>query len=215
VIAAVFDVDRTLLPDTTAERLFLGYLIHERVLGVRAALETLRFLAVRGRTSPIAATKRNRPYLRGQQASLLATLGARCFDEAIRPRLSARGVERVRWHTEHGHRVVLLSGSIPYVIEPMAQALGVEDVICSRLDERAQRLTGRIVGLHPYGAAKAMLIREFAGRFRIELDHSFCYADHHTDEHVLRLFGQPVCVNPNARLLRIAQRFSWPVEEFR
>lgn len=215
MIAAVFDVDRTLLPNTTAERLFLSYLIKERVVGVRSLLETLRFVAVKGRNSPIRATRRHRPYLRGTSVDVVSELGARCFEEKIRPRLSARGVERVQRHLRDGHHPVLLSGSIPQVIGPMAAALGVEHVICSNLESRGERFTGRLIGPHPYGGGKVLLIQRFAKEFKIELQRSFCYADHDSDEPVLSLFGHPVCINPNERLRLIAQRLGWPIEEFR
>lgn len=215
MIAAVFDVDRTLLPDTTAERLFMSYLIKERVIGLRALLETLRFAMVEGRSDPIRAARRHRPYFRGAPVDQLTNLGARCFEERIWPRLSRRGVERIRRHQQQGHQPVLLSGSIPQVIGPMAASLGIEHVLCSRLEERGNRFTGRLVGPHPYGGGKVLLIQRFAADFKIELQRSFCYADHHSDEPVLSLFGHPVCINPNERLRLIAQRLGWTVEEFR
>lgn len=215
MIAAVFDVDRTLLPGTTAERLFLRYLVRERVLGARAAIETLSFAVAGGQGHPFQAIREHRPYFRGQGSAGMKELGRRCFEDVIRPRLAGSGVERVRYHREAGHRTVLLSGSVPFVLQPMAAELGVDDLICSRLDEADGRLTGRLVGLHPYGAAKAALIRRFAEKERVDLGASFCYADHHSDEGILRLFGHPVCINPSKRLRGIAQRLGWPVEEFR
>lgn len=215
MIAAVFDVDRTLLPDTTAERVFLRYLIGERALGVRALIETLRFVAVKGRNDPIRSTRRHRPYLRGTRVELISELGARCFEEKIRPRLSNSGIECIQRHLDDGHKPVLLSGSIPQIIGPMAESLGVEHVICSTLESREDRFTGRLIGPHPYGGGKVLLIQRFASEFKIELQRSFCYADHDSDEPVLSLFGHPVCINPNERLRLVAQRLGWPIEEFR
>ncbi|MDI3340978.1 MAG: HAD-IB family hydrolase [Sphaerobacter sp.] len=215
VIAAVFDVDRTLLPNTTAERLFLRFLLRERALGVGAVEATLRFLALRGWRHPVRELRAHRPWLRGQAEQTMVELGERCFEEVIWPRLAARGIDRVRYHNEAGHHTVLLSGSLPYVLQPMARMLGVRHVICSEPAARNQRLTGRLAGLHPYGAAKALLIRRFAEHAKVDLARSYCYADHHSDEGVLRLFGHPVCINPNDRLRAIAQRLGWPVEEFR
>lgn len=214
MIAAVFDVDRTLLPGTTAERIFIRYLLRERLLGARAAAETLRFLLLRSWPHPLRSLRAQRPWLSGQRVQTMVELGARCFEESIRPRLARRGIERVRYHLEAGHQTILLSGSLPFVLEPMAQMLGVNHLICSEPAVRGDRLTGRLAGLHPYGQAKALLIRRFAEETQINLRQSFCYADHHTDEGVLRLFGHPVCINPNDRLRQIAQRFGWPVEEF-
>lgn len=214
MIAAVFDVDRTLLPETTAERLFVRYLLQERVLGVRAAVETLRFSLLHGWPNPVREVRRNRPYLRGQLSLAMTEMGARCFEQVIRPRLAASGIERLREHRELGHHTVLLSGSLPFVLQPLAEAVGADETICSRMEERNGRLLGRLVGPHPYGTAKVSLIQRFAHDNAVDLASSYCYADHDSDAGVLQLFGHPICINPNDRLRAIAGRLGWPVEEF-
>jgi phosphoserine phosphatase len=90
----------------------------------------------------------------------------------------------------------------------------IDHVICSVLQEREQRLTGRIAGLHPYGEAKSDLVVRLAEEHCIDLSQSYCYADHHTDEGMLRRFGHPVCVNPTARLRASAHQAGWRVEVF-
>src|SRR5207247_1567031 len=56
ITAAVFDVDRTLVPVTTTERIFIRYLLRRRVIGLRAVLYTLGYVARRfPRVSPFAA----------------------------------------------------------------------------------------------------------------------------------------------------------------
>ncbi|HLI52250.1 MAG TPA: HAD-IB family phosphatase, partial [Thermomicrobiaceae bacterium] len=143
MIAAVFDVDRTLLPETTAERLFLRFLIEQRALGARAALETVRFSLLHGWPNPVREVRRHRPYLRGQLSLAMAEMGNRCFEQVIQPRLAAAGIERLREHHARGHRTVLLSGSLPFVLQPLAAAVGADDTICSRMEERNGRLLGR------------------------------------------------------------------------
>ena len=96
-IGAVFDVDRTLLPGTTAERLFLRYLWEQRELGVREALVTAGFTLRHLRPTPsriVQSIRRHRPYLRGKDLAEMQQLGADCFARDIRPRLAARGIER-------------------------------------------------------------------------------------------------------------------------
>jgi HAD superfamily hydrolase (TIGR01490 family) len=214
MIAAVFDLDRTLLPSTTAERLFVRYLIERRVLGLRALVETARFSLTTGLRDPIRLVKENRPYFRGLHVARMWLLGRRCFEDVIRGRLSKRGLDQLELHRRAGHRIVLLSGSIPFVVQPMARTFAVDHVICSQLDVRDQRLTGRIVDLHPYGKAKAELMRRYAGAVSLDLARSYCYADHHTDVGILRLFGNPVCVNPTEQLRITATRAGWSIVEF-
>lgn len=212
--AAVFDVDRTLLPGTTAERIFVRRLWREGELGWRQALAGLIFTARRPRPSLAAEWRAYRPYLRGKEHGAVAALARRCFEEEIRPRLAARGLERLRRHQAEGALTVLLSGSLAELIEPMREEVGADLVIASRLRVIGSRLAGGLDGLHPYGLAKAALVQQLAGERAIELVASYCYADHHSDVPMLSLFGHPVCVNPTARLRAIALRLGWPVEEF-
>lgn len=211
---AVFDLDRTLLPTTTAERIFLRRLVRERVIGTRALLETGRFLVRERGSGAVKRVKADRPYLIGQHDATLRLHGYRCVREELIPALSERGIDFLFWHRQQNHQIVLLSGSLPYVVEPLAAALNIQHVVCSQVETRKQRLTGRLEGLHPYGDAKAKLMLEFGQTHGVDFDVSYCYADHHSDEPLLRLFGNPVCVNPSSRLREIAREHGWRIEVF-
>jgi putative phosphoserine phosphatase / 1-acylglycerol-3-phosphate O-acyltransferase len=214
MIAAVFDLDRTLLPGTTAERIFLRHLARHRVLGLGAAVETARYVMRTGGSGAVQGIRADRPYLTGVHEASLRLHGRRCALREILPALSGRGIDFLHWHMDRGHHLVLLSGSLPYVVDPLARELGIEDVICSQMKVERQRLSGDLEGLHPYGDAKATLMLEFGQTHDVEFDVSYCYADHHTDESLLQLFGNPVCVNPSEKLRHIAMRYDWRIEEF-
>jgi alcohol-forming fatty acyl-CoA reductase len=215
MISAVFDLDRTLLPETTAERLFLWHLARNRIIGRGALVRTVNYIVRTGFGGAIQRVRADRPYLVGLHEARLWLEGRRVVHQTILPRLSHQGIERVKQHRDAGHCTVLLSGSLPYVVEPLAARLGFDHVICSRPRVDRHRLTGGLVGLHPYGEAKATLIRELSERCGLDLSASYCYADHHTDIPMLRLFGFPVCVNPSEELRRYAAKCGWQVEAYR
>lgn len=214
MIAAVFDLDRTLLPGTTAERLLLRQLIRERIVGVRAALRTVRFAFSAGLADAAVRIRAERPYLVGLHEATLRLHGHRCMRTSILPGLACRGLERLEQHRRAGHHIVLLSGSLPYVVEPLGSELRIDKIICSYLEVCRLRITGRMCGLHPYGAAKARLIGEYASCAGLDLSGSYCYADHHSDVELLEMFGYPVCVNPSTELHRIAAKCGWRIEAF-
>jgi putative phosphoserine phosphatase / 1-acylglycerol-3-phosphate O-acyltransferase len=214
MIAAVFDLDRTLLPGTTAERIFLRHLLRHRVLGSGAASHTVRYAIDSGLSDIILRVRADRPYLIGMHDATLRLHGRRCAIDEILPALSQRGLDFLHWHQDRDHHPVLLSGSLPYVVEPLARELGIDDVICSQLDVKSQRVTGKLKELHPYGIAKATLILEYGHAHDVEFQASYCYADHHTDESLLQLFGHPVCVNPSRQLRAIGKEHGWRIEEF-
>lgn len=216
MIAAIFDVDRTLLPDTTAERLFMRYLLAQRELGVLDLLRTAWFVLRRLPTDSDALhqVRRHRPYLQGKEIARLDQLGRACFAEIIRPRLARLGIARVAEHHASGHHTILLSGSLPYLLAPMAEMLGVDRVIGSTMATRGNLLLGKLEGLHPYGRDKLHLVEAYAIANDLALPESFAYADHHSDEHLLQSVGHPVAVNPSPRLRDIAARRGWPVEQW-
>jgi putative phosphoserine phosphatase / 1-acylglycerol-3-phosphate O-acyltransferase len=214
MIAAVFDLDRTLLPGTTAERIYLRHLVRHRVLGFGAAAHIVRYAVDSGLNDIFLRVRAERPYLIGLHDATLRLYGRRCAIEEILPALSQRGLDFLHWHQDRGHHPVLLSGSLPYAVEPLARELGIRNVICSQLDLESQRVTGRLKGLHPYGIAKATLMLEYGKANDVEFKVSYCYADHHTDESLMQLFGNPVCVNPSSQLRAIATENDWRIEEF-
>ena len=69
-----------------------------------------------------------------------------------------RGLERVRWHQECGHRVVVVTASFRYWIEPWCAARGIE-LIATKLQEQQGVLTGRFDGINCNGAEKVRRVR--------------------------------------------------------
>jgi HAD superfamily hydrolase (TIGR01490 family) len=215
LVAAVFDVDRTLVPVTTTERIFIRYLFRKRVLGPGAIARTALFiLRQTPRTSPFETIRRQRAYLAGQSYDKMSRLARRCFETDIKPRLSNAGLEAIKEHKAQGHTIVLLSGSLDFLLEPLKEYVGAQHLIAAHMEVVDGKLTGKIVGDYPYGSYKAILIRHFAEEHGLDFSRSYAYADHHTDHEVLRLFGNPVVINPKARMQEIASREGWPVKDF-
>ena len=213
--AAIFDLDNTLLPGASAERLFIRYLIVRRHLSLRAALQTLALIARSSRQGPLQVLRRRRPYLRGWEVARLEALGEEAVASVIAPRLAPRGVACLRAHREAGRVTALLSGSLPFLLAPIARLLGVEQVLGTQLEVAAGAYTGEMAAEHPYGEEKAALACRFAREHGVDLSRSYGYADHHSDAPFLRLFGYPVCVNPTPRLRTLAAAAGWAVEEWR
>jgi HAD superfamily hydrolase (TIGR01490 family) len=216
ITAAVFDVDRTLVPGTTTERIFIRFLLRRRVIGLRAIAYTVGFMARRlPSASPFAAVRSRRAYLWGQPYEKMRRLAVACFETDIKPRISRAGLKAIQEHKTQGHTVVLLSGSLDFLLEPLRDYVGADHLIAAHMEVVDGKLTGRILGDYPYGDLKATIIEHFAQEHGVDFSRSFAYADHHTDHAVLRLFGNPVVVNPRERMQEIARREGWPTREFR
>jgi putative phosphoserine phosphatase/1-acylglycerol-3-phosphate O-acyltransferase len=211
-VAAIFDVDNTLLPGMTSERIFIRSLYRRGLYGPRAVLRTLGTLARYAHLGPVRTLRTHRPYLHGLAAAEVERLAESVFTDEILPSLSPTGIARVRHHLEQGHLVALLSGSPRFLVGLLARHLGVAQFIGAHLTLIGERYTGDLSDLHPYGENKLTFARRLAAEHKFDLRHAYAYADHHTDANLLLAVGHPVCVNPTPRLRRLAARFNWSVE---
>lgn len=228
-LGAFFDIDRTLLVGTSLESCFLRTAWRQRVLGLpalaRNLAEGLRAFGKHG-ALPIppglpwrtrlryAFLSGNKAYLRGLSLEVCRSLARISFEAQVLPRLSPRAIARIREHRAAGHRVVLLSGTLDFLAEPLQAYLQADRLVAARPEVEAGRLTGRLAEPHPYGPLKRELLLRIAGEEGIDLAGSFAYADHHTDLPFLEAVGHPVAVNPDRKLHRIARARGWSVEWF-
>src|SRR4051794_11149910 len=214
LIAAVFDVDRTLVPVTTTERIFIRYLVRHRVIGLNSVVRTAFFVLSRlPRSSPFETIRQQRAYLAGQPYAKMRTLARRCFETDIKPLVSRAGLEALQAHKAQGHIVILLSGSLDFLLEPLREYVGADHLIAANLEVVNGKLTGRISGQYPYGGLKAVIIQHFAEEHGIDFSQSYSYADHHTDHELLKLFGNPIVINAKPKMQEIARREGWPLKE--
>jgi thioester reductase-like protein len=83
--------------------------------------------------------------LRGVTRDRLDLLGEEYFQYKLKPRLKARGVEKVQELVRSGAEVVLVSQGLEHVMKPLALHLGVKRLIANRLDFRDGVATGRLL----------------------------------------------------------------------
>jgi HAD superfamily hydrolase (TIGR01490 family) len=235
-VAAFFDIDGTLIPQPSLERRLFARLRSRHAISANNYLLWLAH-AIRLAPQGIAAiTQANKMYLRGirvdpaangafscQEASVKAN-NVRCIRPSPRSLFSfiPESFERIVWHARHGHRIVLVSGTIMPLATPVAVSLGIQlalrgiinagiDVCATRLEEVAGRWTGRILGEPVCGPAKARAIYQIAEEAGFNLERCYAYGDSAGDRWMLQLAGHPTVVNPSDHLARIAQREGWPV----
>ena len=207
-VAAIFDVDQTLVQGYT-ERLFFRYLIRHAFLSLPQALTFLGSLACNPQ-----ARFQDKSYLAGLTVDEVLGLARQCYREEIAPRVSRRGISCVLEHRNSGHTVILLTGSLSFLLLPLKEELGADWLIATEVGRDNGRFTGKIQGLHPRGENKLRLLLELASGQGLDLLRSYAYGDHIQDQHLFHSIGYPVAVNPSWRLKRQARRQCWPIRYF-
>jgi HAD superfamily hydrolase (TIGR01490 family) len=126
--------------------------------------------------------------------------------------VAPRAREALAFHRERGHVIAILSSSTRYVTEPLAQHLGIEHVLCTRLSVKDGVFEGTHVRPACYGRGKVYWAEAFARERGIDLRRSWFYTDSYSDLPMLERVGQARVINPDARLRRHARRVGWEVE---
>jgi HAD superfamily hydrolase (TIGR01490 family) len=150
----------------------------------------------------------------GLDVERVKTLASECYRFYLEPRLLSEGLGRLERLKGEGVQLVLVTGSLDFLMQPLAERLGAEMVAAS-LEERDGCFTGRLTTPPMTGDRKAQAVQEHAGRFGVNLQASFAFGDALGDVPMLECVGQPVAVNPGRRLAAQAVRRGWPIERWR
>jgi len=209
-------MDKTLLRCNSG-RLWITYL---RRRGEMTRLEMIRALGwlMQYKFSVLDFDGITRRVVAGMAGDDEAELEQKCRQwvaEEILREVHLPAKQRIERHRKDGHLCVILSSSSRYVTEPLAEALGLDGVLCTRIEVEGGKFTGRI---HPpvcYGDGKVHWAEQFAAEKQIDLAQSWFYTDSYSDLPMLRRVGQRVVINPDPRLRRFARRAGWTVEEWR
>ena len=90
---------------------------------------------------------------RGERPSALQQRGAEYATEVIPRILRQPALDRIEWHKSEGDDVVVVSASLSVYVGPWCEARNLL-YICTTLEERAGRLTGKCIGGDCSGAKK-------------------------------------------------------------
>jgi HAD superfamily hydrolase (TIGR01490 family) len=213
---AVFDLEHTLMSSNVVDT-YAWLASRHLPAGKRA-----RFVAdlVRQAPSLLALDRRDRGdflrsfYRRFEDAPLarLQEDSWELFHRQLLTRSFPEGFARVRAHRAAGHRTLLITGALDFIIEPIRPLF--DDIVCAVMESHDGILTGHMTTLPPIGEARALVLSDYAEEHSLSLEESVAYADSASDLAMLEAVGFPVAVNPEARLSAIARRRGWHVEHW-
>ena len=216
-VAAIFDVDGTLVASNV-----VSHYAWLRMRELPAPLKPLWALTFLARVpyywvlDKLSRAHFNRAFYKnykGWKPARARALGAESFSGYVLKRLYPEALATLRAHKEAGHRVVLLSGALDFVLEPFKDL--ADDVLTARLEEENGAYTGELSGAPVAGEARARMLASFARRRNLDLSRSYAYADSISDLPMMEAVGNPVAVNPDSRLQKAARERGWEIKDWR
>jgi HAD superfamily hydrolase (TIGR01490 family) len=215
--AAFFDLDRTLMAGSSAFQFgraaYKSGLVSRRRLA-SDAWENVLF-RLRGSTDAGTDALRERvgQMLEGVRVRDLQRLAPDVL-AGVLPRLYPQMLEIAYEHQDAGRPIFICTAAAQEMAELMAIVLTFDGAVGSVSQVVDGHYTGRAGGPFTYREGKAEAIRDLAARERIDLGASWAYSDSESDLPMLRLVGNPVAVNPDAKLARVAGQEGWELLRF-
>jgi HAD superfamily hydrolase (TIGR01490 family) len=216
-IAAFFDFDETLL-DVKSGRLGIQWLRDRRLVPFGYILKVLvanlfyqrRLLSDKRMVEIMLTFYRKKRLVDFQK-------GADDFYKAyLKPHLAPEILSRVQSHKKKGHLLVLISGSVRYLLEPVVKDLEFDHLLCTDLEvDKNGLMTGKPAGLVCVDHNKKKLTIKLAQQLELDLERSYAYGNHHSDLPLLETVGNPHVVEPDSILEKIAHQRSWPILNYR
>jgi HAD superfamily hydrolase (TIGR01490 family) len=215
--AAFFDLDRTLMAGSSGFHFVRAAYAHGMISRRRLAADTWTALRFRLFGSTDAGTAKVRArmgaYVQGRRVRDMQRLGPTVL-AGILPRLYPQMLALAYDHQDAGRPVYICTAASQEMANALSYILGFDGAIGSRSEIRDGVYTGREGGLFAYRDGKAQAIRELADAEGIELSTSYAYSDSESDLPMLRAVGNPVAVNPDTALARVARDAGWEVLRF-
>ena len=213
-LAALFDVDNTLVPGEACEVRFFRYLWRRGLVGWHELRRSASWLVRSVPPLSIQPLRERKLYLEGKDPNVIEACAREFVDCEMKVRMSAKGRDRLEAHRQSGHQLILVSGAPDFLISPLAAALNVPTLFAARLERRDSVYTGAVIPPLPYGQGKRELVMSHAREKGLDLASSFAYGDSPGDTEILKLVGYPVVVNPIRGMRRVARDCGWPVVDW-
>jgi HAD superfamily hydrolase (TIGR01490 family) len=216
--AAFFDLDKTVIARSSTlafgRPLYRAGFLGKRALARLSLAQAFYLLFGADHDQLERARDELLHLITGWQREEVEQLARETFAEFAEPLVYAEALFLIDEHKRMGRRVVIVSASPAEIVRPIAEYLGVDDVIATtvRCDAEGRYLPE--IEVYAMGKGKADAMEEMAEQMEIDLDGSYAYSDSITDVPMLEVVGHPAVVNPEKELRKIAEEQEWRVLEF-
>lgn len=212
---AFFDLDRTVINAVSGRELARGAYRKGLMKASDVMYGILLSTSFRiGLKSQAAVIKALVKWVKGIPESVLLEICDDITRSILIPAVYSEAMDKIAFHHSEGARVIILSSALRCVCERMAVHLGTDDFICSDLEVADGLLTGYSKGKICFGEEKLSRFLEYCWKSDTSVEDTWYYADSVTDIPVLAVTGNPVCVNPDKKLEKAAERNGWKILRF-
>jgi HAD superfamily hydrolase (TIGR01490 family) len=212
---ALFDLDNTLLAGDSDYNWSL-FLISEGLLDAKTHHErNEQFYADYkiGQLNIVEFLKFQLKPLSEHPKAFLDELHKKYMQKVIRPMMTEKAQNLVDKHKTAGDLCIVITATNSFVTKPIATAYGIEHLIGSDPEMVNGEYTGGVTGVPTYKEGKVIRLNQWLaerGKKLADFETSYFYSDSLNDLALMQLVTNPVAVDADATLKKIAQEKGWP-----
>jgi len=135
--------------------------------------------------------------------------------EKIEPIILPAARALVERHRTTGDELLIITATNEFVTAPIAEHLGIPNLIATIPEKANGRFTGNVTGTPSFQAGKVERLLEWLQEAGVGLAGSSFYSDSHNDVPLLERVDHPVAVDPDDHLRRHARARGWPIISLR
>ena len=145
----------------------------------------------------------------------LQELHHRFMIQKIEPILLDKAQNCINQHKERGDTVLVMTASTSFVTAPIVKKYGINHLLATEPEIKEGRYTGGVSGIPCFQAGKIDKLMPWLQKNEETLTGSTFYSDSHNDLPLLELVDNPVAVNADKILTKIAEKKGWEILNWR
>lgn len=149
--------------------------------------------------------------LLGRTQEEVAHLVEPWVEEVIEPLIFSDATRCIAAHRAAGDRLLVISASGVHLVKPIAERIGIDEVLAIELGIAHGAYDGQTRGTLTYREGKVTRLLEWLEAEGETLEGAAFYSDSRNDLPLLQRVSHPVAVNPDPVLRAHAEQAGWPV----
>jgi len=139
------------------------------------------------------------------------------MDEIITPMILPKAQALIEEHRQEGAHLLIITSTNRFITQPIAEKLGISDLIATEPEIKEGRYTGEIIDEPSYAEGKIIRLEKWLKErnWVFENIETWFYSDSRSDLPLLRKVKHPIAVDADATLRAEAERQNWSIISLR
>jgi HAD superfamily hydrolase (TIGR01490 family) len=145
----------------------------------------------------------------------LQSLHQQFMSEVINPMKLDKAKDLINHHRQAGDRLLVITSTNRFIVEPICQSLGINEIIATDLEIIDNKYSGKVIGTPTFQEGKVERFNQWLIEQKESSDGSYFYSDSINDMPMLLEVAYPIAVDPDSELRKEAESRNWEIISLR